>query len=345
MQIPAYNFVCPKNHLPSQSAIGEPDGLPGTTWPAGCSHPGRIGPAFLRQTCTGPAHLIEGELAWINHWKEPKRLRSYREFELYWRGAVGAAAERGFQLKEFVVDETLPFDRLDKVLRSRKVRGILIPPHGGEAVTCPRVSSMGWSRYAVIRLGHSIPDFPAHTVAANHLQATVMALSEVRKRGYERVGYVCHLRSSTRTGAGFLISQSELAPEHRVPLLQLDLRQKRVSERLQRWLRKNKPDAVLTEVADLPLMLRSAGYRIPEDIGIAATSVLDGNVDAGVYQNSEEIGAVAVETLISLIHQNETGFPTARREVLVNATWQDGSTLPDRRCPSNLETTAGLSIP
>jgi len=77
-------------------------------------------------------------------------------------------------------------------------------------------------------------------------------------------------------------------------------------------------------------MLREAGYRVPHDIGLAATSVLDGNADAGIYQQSEEIGKAAVQLLISLIHHNEHGIPEIPREVLIVGRWQDGSTLPPR---------------
>lgn len=29
----------------------------------------------------------QGVLAWINHWKNPSRLRQFKEFDLYWKGA------------------------------------------------------------------------------------------------------------------------------------------------------------------------------------------------------------------------------------------------------------------
>jgi DNA-binding LacI/PurR family transcriptional regulator len=58
--------------------------------------------------------------------------------------------------------------------------------------------------------------------------------------------------------------------------------------------------------------------------------VLDGNADAGIYQNSDEIGKTAVQLLISLIHLNERGIPAIPREVLIKGRWVDGSTLPAR---------------
>jgi LacI family transcriptional regulator len=77
-------------------------------------------------------------------------------------------------------------------------------------------------------------------------------------------------------------------------------------------------------------MLGKLGYRVPGDLGLAATTTLDGNADAGINQNSEEIGAAAVETLLELIYRNDIGLPKLCREVLVDGSWQDGGTLPPK---------------
>jgi LacI family transcriptional regulator len=96
------------------------------------------------------------------------------------------------------------------------------------------------------------------------------------------------------------------------------------------WLKQEKPDAVLTDICELPEYLAAAGYLVPQDIGHAALSVLDGHADAGIDQNSREIGRAAVQTLISLINHNERGIPAIPREVLVAGRWVDGATLPQR---------------
>jgi DNA-binding LacI/PurR family transcriptional regulator len=276
------------------------------------------------------AHPITAELAWINNWKDPARLRSYKEFDLYWRGAAKAAEQQGFRLQEFIVGGQLSFARLEKILRSRNIQGLLIPPHGASALTAPDTSSLDWHHYSVVKFGYSVGSLSAHVVAGNHSKATMLAFSQILKKGYERVGYMCHLCPSTRSKAGFLMSQGILPPEQRLPILELDLRLEDTIQRLQQWIEKHKPDAILTEIAETSVMLRKLGYRVPRDIGLSATSVLDGNADAGIVQNSEEIGKTAVETLVSLIYHNQTGFPEPCREVLVDSSWQDGSTLPSR---------------
>jgi DNA-binding LacI/PurR family transcriptional regulator len=43
---------------------------------------------------------IQSALAWVNHWEQPERLRTYREFDLYWRGAAQAAEKFGYHLDD-----------------------------------------------------------------------------------------------------------------------------------------------------------------------------------------------------------------------------------------------------
>jgi LacI family transcriptional regulator len=99
---------------------------------------------------------------------------------------------------------------------------------------------------------------------------------------------------------------------------------------LNQWLKKTRPDAVLTTVVTAPQMLRDLGYRIPQDIGVAGTAV-DVPVDAGIDQHSEAIGRIAVETLVSQINLNERGEPSDPYRVLVESRWRDGKSLPRRQ--------------
>lgn len=99
------------------------------------------------------------------------------------------------------------------------------------------------------------------------------------------------------------------------------------------WLKKTKPDAIFCDFTPLPQMLLEAGYRLPDDIGLASTTVLEPGkerIDAGLDQNSEEIGRVAVLVLLSQINDNAHGLPAITREIHVRGRWVDGASLPFR---------------
>src|SRR5450756_494482 len=78
---------------------------------------------YRRSKASAP---IGAELAWINCWPAPGKLRSYHEFDLYWQGALAEAKSCGFRLEEFCLAECKTFTRLEAILRARNIQGILI---------------------------------------------------------------------------------------------------------------------------------------------------------------------------------------------------------------------------
>jgi DNA-binding LacI/PurR family transcriptional regulator len=84
--------------------------------------------ALVQYRSRKPSSSIHSALAWINLWKDPKKLRSYREFDLYWQGAYATADAAGYRLEEFSIDEKLSLARLKTILHTRRIGGIILPP-------------------------------------------------------------------------------------------------------------------------------------------------------------------------------------------------------------------------
>ena len=274
---------------------------------------------------------VTAELAWINCWPDPKKLRSFREFDYYWQGAFEEAKLNGFRLESFNLKECETIERLDKILRARNIRGILIPPHGARSINW---GDFRWDDYCIIRFGHSVQNPPAHIVTSNQLSDGMIAFENIWNKGYRRIAYVATLGSSVKTArfsAGFLQGQLKVEAKLKLqPLLLEEINFQKDEKLFLTWLCKTKPDAIFTDLPYMHRMLTKAGYRVPGDIGLAATSVLDGNASAGIDQNSREIGKAAIQMLISLINHNERGIPKICRELLIAGSWQDGDTLPSK---------------
>jgi DNA-binding LacI/PurR family transcriptional regulator len=285
---------------------------------------------YRRARSTTP---IGAELAWINCWPKPKELRSFREFELYWQGAFDEAKRCGFRLEEFRLQECESFARLGKILRARNINGILIPPHG--TLWPSNWHEFRWNDFCIVRFGHSVAHPRAHLVTSDQLTDGMIAFESIWNRGYRRIAYVTTRDTTikgTRFSAGFLLGQLQVGAKSRLyPLLMSDKKNlKEDQKQLTSWLQKTKPDAIFTDCPSLRRVLASCGYQVPKDIGLAATSVLDGGAGAGIDQNSKEIGKAAVQLLISLINHNERGIPDVCRELLIEGRWVDGNTLPPK---------------
>jgi LacI family transcriptional regulator len=284
--------------------------------------------AAYRKTRRGTP--IRSTIAWINQWPEPRGLRRLLEFDAYWKGAAATAEELGYRLDEVLGGRDVSPERLEKILHSRGVRGILIPPHRDGF----SLQGFDWSKFSVVRLGVSVAEPRAHVVSNDQLNSARLAFERVRERGYRRIGFVTSRRFDHSTGgnfrAGFLAAQdAAVRPKQCIALLYLDEPTTADDvERVRSWLKSAAVDAVITSHPALRKLLGQIGVRVPADLGVAVTSVLDGNFDAGIDQNCLEIGRVAMRTLAGLIHQNERGVPQYCRRILVESGWVDGESLP-----------------
>ena len=275
---------------------------------------------------------IQSALAWLCCWDPPEQMHTRKEFHSYWLGVKHIAEKHGYRLERLVPNERLSVGRIQQIMQARNIRGVLIPPP--QSTFSQDLSSFDWGKFAVVKFGHSFDKLRVNLVTSAHTYNAALAIRKMTERGYCRIGFVSSEYSIRRTLilSGVLLAQADLAEKNRVPFLSLPEAEVKNggSERLRAWIEKEKPDAILSNLSEVPAMLRQAGYEIPRDVGFAALSVHDGNADAGIDQKPFEIGKAACESVVSLILHNGWGKPEAPREVLIEGAWVDGSTLPAR---------------
>ncbi len=275
---------------------------------------------------------FQSVIAWVNHWSEPARLRSYHEFEQYWRGAKVAATRLGYTLEEFVWPADCPPEQAGGRLRRLGALGLLIPPHPPEADW----GDFDWGAFSLVRFGMSVRQVDSNLVTADHQRAIVMALTRIHSYGYERIGFIYDAAHDRSMGGnlygGFLWALSMMNPTAKIEPLDFDVQAAAVRGRsdLKHWIRANRPDAILTTAPQIPGLLRELGFRIPQDIAVAGTSLQDIAADAGIDQCPHAIGEIAAEMLIKQISLNERGEPTDPCRILVESRWHDGESLPAR---------------
>jgi LacI family transcriptional regulator len=281
-----------------------------------------------------------GVLAWINHWEDPKQLRRYGEFDGYWRGASLAAKQYGYRVDEICWESGCPPKRLERILLARGIEGVLIPPHRALL----EWKDFDWGKFSVVRFGLAVPSPDSNLVTADVFRATVMAITRLHEYGYRRIGVITNREYNRRTGgnlvSGCFCAQDLLKLETALPPLMTFLetrtaeevsRQKAV---LQDWLERHQPDAVLISERDELGMIRDLGYKLPGDLAVAGTTVLDlPGVDAGIDQHSETIGRIAVEMLVKQINVSERGEPRYPCRILVESRWRDGKSVPGKSKP------------
>jgi DNA-binding LacI/PurR family transcriptional regulator len=277
---------------------------------------------------------IQAELAWLNFWPEPKRLRSIPLFEANWRGAMEAGQTLGYQLQEFDCDKGMPPDRLKNILVARGVQGILLPP---QRPSVPREQfDFDWSAFAAVRIGNSVIYPAAHLVSHSQARDALFAFNKIQEKGYRRIGHITSMsiRSFGLFDGGILKAQFMGEKEDRVPMLVLKdwaaSTDDEVLKKIDAWMKLHRPDAILSTEGNIKALMNAAGYSVPGDVALAATSVSNGDVDSGIFENPEEVGRTAVKNLVALIQRNEVGIPEYPQEILVRGKWVDGKCLPSK---------------
>ena len=279
---------------------------------------------------------ITAEVAWINAWPDPAQLRKHREFDFYWQGAFKAADKFGFRLEEFHLGAECGPRRLHQILSTRGIRGILLPPHQIE----PDWQDFPWEHYSVVRFGRSLHHPACHIVTADQIANTILAVQQIHAKGYRRIGFVTLEGDFSRRGMqfelGFLGGQRIIRDSEPIPVLVLTRTNPATRRKaFTTWLETYRPDAIVTPDPAIRQLLQQSGKSVPGDFGLAVTSVLDGGADCGIDQHPEEIGRVGFLMLNSLISDRSTGIPAIFRQILVEGSWVDGQSLPNRTPPQD----------
>lgn len=248
----------------------------------------------------------------------------------FFPGAESRARELGYKLDHFWLAEPgMTPDRFCDILSARAITGVLIGrlPPGHDSIT------FDWSRFATVALGYTLKTPGINHVAEDPFSAASLATEQCMAHGYRRIGFVfAQANDSPRTGnrwlGAFARPQLELSPHDRLPPCEFssdpDFR-----PRFFRWLRKWKPDCLLVTHAK-PIMgwLTEAGYRIPQDFGLATLTQDNSDVGiAGIHHDPAKLGGLATDMLVGMLHRGEIGLPVDPHFVLSSGTWVDGDSL------------------
>jgi LacI family transcriptional regulator len=275
---------------------------------------------------------IHSSIAWLDFRPASACFSCSKELVSYWDGAYAAAEKAGYRLEKFPVTADISPKRLNDILTTRGVRGILLPPQQNLS---EQWKEFPWSSYSVVRFSRAFNLPNARLVTADEVANTMLAFEEIQKRGYHRIGLVTEDARIDDNGhmfeGGFILAQRNVEPHDRVPVFPFssfpaELRADAISA----WMNRSQVDAILTDIAEVPALLATIGVNVPEDVGLAVTNVLDGSTAAGINQHPEEIGRIGFHTLNSLINEGAQGLSSVFRQNLIEGSWMDGGSMPVR---------------
>jgi len=286
-------------------------------------------------------------LAYVSNWSTRWGWKKVTAHPQFYAGAQAAAKELGFNLEHFWMREPgLTQGRLSRILYSRGVTGLIIASHGREMGDDLQFD---WQNFSAVKIDY-FPHQPAlHNVTNNQCDIARLAMQKVMAAGYRRIGFVMHRGWDHAVDhlwtAGFLCEQQTLSAKERIPMhlfpdlnpleRWLDEGNSDVVpdvEPFVQWFEKYKPEVILSKASFVLPIFQKLGLRVPRDVAFVDLFLEDfEGGTAGVRQNHETVGALAVELLAGQLQHNKYGVPKIPTTTYVEGTWFDGASCPSRQ--------------
>ena len=253
---------------------------------------------------------------------EKAALGGHPSLERALRGAKERAVARGYLFEEFWLrSRGLTPRRLSGMLDSRGVSGVVINP----SELSEQLPSLNWERLAVAVLAHLDRRFKQfHCASAPPFRHVELAMTEIRQRGYRRIGLAMPRRYDSMMdqlySTAFLTHSRGKMP----PLVAENWS----AETFRGWYRKHRPDVILVRSPEPAEWLVGMGLSVPADIGLVHLGWHPGLASwCGIDPHPESMGSAAVDLVIEQLMANEYGFPVQPKMVLVGGAWVEGQSL------------------
>ncbi|WP_081722328.1 LacI family DNA-binding transcriptional regulator [Geminisphaera colitermitum] len=299
-------------------------------------------------------------IAWLNTAEERGLWRKFNWLSPYLEGAQKECTTHGFKLEEhWLMQPGMTQRRMSQILASRGIRGVIITP----ATAAPGIHHLRlkWEQFSVVTFENGLLSPRLNKVVPHFFHNLMLALKNLRRLGYRRIGLCLQTIEEQRSGHTYLAAlgyfQNKLpAAEHVRPFVyrRLSMMDKRILEShlplsewmlrekqephgtsfttdaalLRKWIERERPDVIVGQHSFMLNWLAALDLRVPQDIGVAHLALDDDCADwAGIWQNKREIGAQAVRQVIGMLHANERGIPKITHETFIHGEWRFGRTL------------------
>ena len=274
-----------------------------------------------------------GTLAYITSYDTPDWWKAHPTLRGFHDGIVERARQTGLGINEFWSHEPgLRGRRLTQILRARGIGGVVLAPVPNRSAA----DLLDWKYFSAALVGESVRTPRLHRAVPNLRHAAKLAIHELTRHGYKRIGLVLRQRYHAMTDyamlSAFLLLQHDLPAKQRVPVV---MPEEWTEEKFLAWFDRHKPDAIVGVVRPVRDWLARAGFQSPRDVGLV---LLDWDEEANgalaaVDQNASAVGAAAVDLVLGQMRQNERGIPAIPQTVLVDAVWRPGASVREVGAP------------
>jgi LacI family transcriptional regulator len=281
---------------------------------------------------------ITAPLAILSLWDQPRAWNTTTpSLKRFYQGLVNRAQQLGFRTEEFWMgNRQISPQRMEQILSTRGIEGLIVLnyPHA------PATLEMNLAPFACAVIGRALLRPRLFATDHDHHQGLFQVIEKLRSLGYRRPGFLLDREVNERTmhcwAAAYQFWLNSIPRSHQIPLLTLDLFDGSILrpndiKPIQKWVRRYRPDAIISHSSEVKRLIEAAGIRVPQDVGFA-NLFWQAGLDrcAGLDLQDEIVAGRAVELVIEQLQHNQRGIPAVPETVLFPGVWRDGPTLPDR---------------
>lgn len=263
-------------------------------------------------------------LAWLNTSDDPGRWQVRPWFQGYLRGARERAHALGYHLDEiWSGQEGMNAQNLGRQLLARGVSGILLPLPEDE----PLLRALNQNHFAWVVIDESEMNLPFHHVHGDRHQNVWLLLEETFALGYRKPALFVDPYTDRISQYSYSSSYLGWCYQNRLKARIPSPEEKCTPATLERLLHREKPDLLVGSDNRMVGWLKQLGLKVPGDIGVVHLNLAsDVPGWAGIEQNHDRIGALAVEQLVALLTMRQFGA-SSEKSISVQGIWRAGKTV------------------
>ena len=248
---------------------------------------------------------------------------------VFFESAKEFLESEGYRLNcYFYKDEAGKIEQLNRILRTRGIRGIIVSP------LPPRMThvKLNWDKFAAVAIGRQLEDPQLHRVDVNHANHCRTCFDELVKLGCKRIGLIMPrvydnlLHDAVRSS--YLGKRSLLDLKQNFPILDTNYPQTRelTEKEIGEWIINYRIDGIIGLSQDAKIILKTS-QAISPAIQFAALSLDVASDDPvqGVRPNVRSVGKNAAQQVIDDLNNNRIGPPESPKLILVNGRWINGN--------------------
>jgi LacI family transcriptional regulator len=290
---------------------------------------------LMAQLRSGRQVRSQANIALLNANLDRDAFRSHPTIPTYVAGCEQRASKLGYNIDRFWLhDPAMHLASWRRILHSRGIKGLILIGLM-DTNRLPAALAPLWAEFPAVVTGVRTRDPDLSFCCVDHHHLALTAVERVLNLGYRRpalvLDEVIDELVERRFSAGFITAQRGLPRGQHIPVYGQEARGPAAPPAFLKWLKRHQPDVILTLYNNVLGWLRTAGMKVPRDIGVVQLEWRESRPEiAGMNQHNFVTGQAAVDMIVSQIHNNETGLQEFPRATLIGPTWVEGTSVVSR---------------